>query len=192
MKPNRRLAGTAVLLTGLAIASGSAGAATVVSTFQVGAGNWSVSTNWTNSPFLGGFPNDGNAGVATYDAVVPSGTVTIDTNIIIERFKQSAGTVNGSLNLTANQLHTWTAGTLSGSGTNFDAGGLAITGTVYLVSRQLQELTAATLAGGSLHLSSGATISNVTGAAFNIVDDSAIFNDGGAVTPVFFNTGTLD
>ena len=189
---NRHHSGTLTLLLLFELSALSVNAATVVSTFQVGSGLWSASTNWTNSPFLGGFPNDGNAGIATYDAIVPSGSVTIDTNIVIERFIQSGGTVGGSMNLTANQLHTWTSGTLSGSGTNFDAGGLAVTGTVSLVTRQLQELVAATLAGGSVHLSSGGTISNLSGVAFSITDDSAIFNDGGAPAPVFSNAGTLD
>ena len=29
-------------------------------------GTWNVNTNWLNTPALGGFPNNGNAGVATY------------------------------------------------------------------------------------------------------------------------------
>jgi PKD repeat protein len=187
----RRLAEIVILFTCL-VSGGLVHAADVVSTFKAAAGVWSSSTNWTNSPFLGGFPNNGNAGVATYDAIVPSGTVTNDTNIVIQKFTQSAGTVTGSQNLTANDVHTWTGGTLSGSGTNFDIGGLAVTGTVFLASRQLQSLGAATIAGGSMHLSSGAVITNVTGVAFSFTDDSAIFNDGGAPAPVFQNVGTVD
>src|SRR5262249_54088679 len=104
--------------------------ADVVSTFKGGSGLWGVAINWTNTPFLGGFPNNGNAGVATYDAILPGGTVTLDTNIVIQKLTQSGGTITGTNNLTANDLHTWKGGTLSGSGTNFDNGGLLVNGTV--------------------------------------------------------------
>src|SRR5258708_19369077 len=127
-------------------------AADVVSTFKAAAGSWSDSTKWTNSPALGGFPNNGNAGVATYDATVPGAdTVTLDTNIVIQKLTQ-AGTVSGSLNLTTKDLHTWTSGTLGGTGTNFDNGGLAITGTATLSARQLQMILSPSLTAASLHL----------------------------------------
>ena len=184
------LMATAVLSTALELAADLAHAADVVSTFKSGAGLWSVSANWTNTPALGGFPNNGNAGVATYDANVPSGTVTLDTNIVIQKFTQSSGTVTGSFNLSANDVHTWTGGALMGAGTNFDDGGLAITGTVYLVTRQLEPMVSATLAGGSVHMSTGGVIDNSPASFFNILDDSSVFNDGGA-TPVFLNQGTL-
>jgi hypothetical protein len=46
-------------------------AADVTSTWSTAtSGNWNVNGNWTNVPALGGFPNNGNGGVATYDAVV--------------------------------------------------------------------------------------------------------------------------
>ena len=63
-------------------------AADVTSTWNGGSGDWDVDGNWTNAPLLGGFPNDGNGGVAAYDAVVDAGggpyTVTLDLGITVE------------------------------------------------------------------------------------------------------------
>jgi PKD repeat protein len=182
--------GLLIVATAATLCTSSAIGADVTSTFKVAAGMWGVSTNWTNTPALGGFPNNGNAGVATYDAVVPSGTVTLDTNIVIQKFTQTSGTVTGLFNLTANDLHSWTSGILSGSGTNFDLGGLAVTGTVTLSARRLESAVSGSLTGGSLHLGTGAVLTNDPGATFNFLDDSSIFNDGGS--PVFLNMGTID
>jgi PKD repeat protein len=179
-----------LFLTAVLICLTSAHAADVVSTFKVGAGMWSVDANWTNTPALGGFPNDGNAGVATYDAIVGSGTATLDENITIEAFTQSGGTVTGGYTLTAHGLHTWKSGTLSGTGINVDLGGLAITGTVSLSGRMMEPMAASTLAGGYLTMSSGAVVTNPVGVTFSVLDDSSIFN-GGGVAPAMFNLGTV-
>src|SRR5262245_36510065 len=104
----------AILLIVFTLVARVAEAADVVSTLK-STGMWSVDANWTNTPFLGGFPNNGNAGVKTYDAVVPSGTVTLDTNIVIQKLTHTGGTVTGGFNLTANELHTWKSGILSGA-----------------------------------------------------------------------------
>ena len=53
-------------------------AATITSTWtSATSGNWNLNANWTNVPLLGGFPNDGNGGVATYDAVINAVGATI-------------------------------------------------------------------------------------------------------------------
>ena len=96
-----------------------ASAATVVSTWKPNVTNvWSATTNWANVPLLGGFPNNGNAGVAAYDAVINTGTVTLDSNITIQKFTLGTGTLNGGFNLTTNELFTWSGGTLTGAGVN--------------------------------------------------------------------------
>ena len=49
-------------------------AAQVTSTWNAAASNvWSTSSNWANVPLSGAFPNNGNAGVATYDALIGGG-----------------------------------------------------------------------------------------------------------------------
>ncbi len=72
---------------------------------------------------MGGFPNNGNGGVATYDAVLANGsTITLDQNITIQRFTLSSGTVTGTFNLILNDNLAWTGGTMSGTGTTSVAG----------------------------------------------------------------------
>jgi hypothetical protein len=60
-------------------------ASDVLSTYRGVTGNWGVNGSWSNNPALGGFPNNGNGGVATYDAVINSGIVTLDQNIAIQK-----------------------------------------------------------------------------------------------------------
>src|SRR5688500_5094555 len=57
-------------------------AADVTSTWGGGTGNWGSAANWNNSPAVSQFPNNGNGGF-TYDAVISSGTVTLNQNIAI-------------------------------------------------------------------------------------------------------------
>src|SRR5262245_29660291 len=45
--------------------------ADVLSTWSTAtSGDWNLNANWINTPSLGGFPNNGNGGVATYDALI--------------------------------------------------------------------------------------------------------------------------
>ena len=76
-------------------------AAEVESTWNGGTGDWGVDSNWTNVPASGGYPDNGHAGVDTYDAIVNSGTVTLDLGITIERFTLTGGTLTGGSNLSA-------------------------------------------------------------------------------------------
>jgi len=82
-------------------------AADVTSTWSAAiSGNWNVNANWTNVPALGGFPDNGNGGVATYDAVIgPAGapyTVTLNTNVTVEDL--SLNSVNATLSHTSGTL----------------------------------------------------------------------------------------
>ena len=62
----RRLA-----FAGLAITAAPLFAADVTSTWGTAtSGVWNVNGNWLNVPVLGGFPNNGNGGVATYCLVL--------------------------------------------------------------------------------------------------------------------------
>src|SRR5262245_12140024 len=67
----------------------SALAADVTSTWNGTTGNWSDATRWSSNP---NFPNNGNGGF-TYDAIINSGSVTLDQDIAIEKLTLSGGTL---------------------------------------------------------------------------------------------------
>ena len=82
----------------------SAHAADVTSTWNSAtSGLWNVNANWNNAPALGGFPNNGNGGVATYDAVIsaagPAYTVTLNMAITVANLQISSA--NATLNHTS-------------------------------------------------------------------------------------------
>ena len=61
-------------------------AADVTSTWSTAtSGNWNVNANWTNVPAMGGFPNNGNGGVATYDATINAGRFAVHRDTQHER-----------------------------------------------------------------------------------------------------------
>ena len=99
-------------------------AADVTSTWNTAtSGNWNVNANWTNVPALGGFPNNGNGGVATYDATIsPTGspyTVTLNTNVTLEDLLLNS----------ANATLSHTSGTLTATGAiNLTAGTFSLAG----------------------------------------------------------------
>src|SRR6185436_17472488 len=103
-----------VLITTVGAAAVSA--SDVLSTYRGVTGNWGVNANWSNNPALGGFPNNGNGGVATYDAVINSGTVSLDQNIAIQKLTFTGGTIASNFNLTANDLFNWTGGIIDDAG----------------------------------------------------------------------------
>ena len=139
-----------------ALFAGFAHAADVVSTFKGVTGTWGVSGNGANTPALGGFPNNGNVGVATYDAIINSGAVTLDQDITIQKFTQSGATVNGGSHLSANELFSWTARMLAGAGANFANASLSMIGNGKLITRTLLPIGRGSRSNGSLTLSSAA------------------------------------
>ncbi len=120
-------------------------AADVTSTWSTAtSGNWNVNANWTNVPAQGGFPNNGNGSVATYDATIsPVGspyTVTLSTNITVEdlllnsasaTLNQTAGTftATGAIALSAGTFQV-NGGTISNTIVNVTGGTLAIASNV--------------------------------------------------------------
>ena len=66
-------------------------AADVTSTWNGTTGNWSDASRWSSVDF----PNNGNGGF-TYDAIINSGTVTLDLNVMIEAFKFGGGAITGA------------------------------------------------------------------------------------------------
>jgi hypothetical protein len=104
-------------------------AADVTSTYSGADANWSTAA-WLNVPPLGGFPNNGNAGVATYDAIFNGGsTLTLDRDITIQKFTMGTGSVAvQNFSLTTNGLLHVTDGRILGSGIINANGGLQIDG----------------------------------------------------------------
>jgi hypothetical protein len=117
-----------------------ASAATVTSTWtNATSGNWNLDANWTNNPVLGGFPNNGNSGVSTYDAIInatgSSYTVTLAVPITVVNFTLSStsATVNhttgiftatGGMTLSSG-TYQLNGGTISNSAINISGGTLA-------------------------------------------------------------------
>lgn len=84
-------------------------------------GNWSDASKWSTTDY----PDNGNGGVATYDASIVDGfgsvVVTLDVDVTIEGFNfdgvASSGALNRSANLTVNDTFSWDRGSMTGSGT---------------------------------------------------------------------------
>jgi PEP-CTERM motif len=124
------------LLRGVAIA------ADVTSSWSTAtSGNWNANANWTNVPALGGFPNNSNGGVATYDAVINAAgspyTVTLGTAVAVEdlllnsanaTLAHTAGTLTatGAINVSAG-TYQLSGGTITDTTVNVTGGTLAIT-----------------------------------------------------------------
>jgi len=177
-------------------------AADVTSTWNGTTGNWSDATRWNNSPSVLQFPNNGNGGF-TYDAIINSGTVTLDLSVVVEAFTIGGGILSGSNDLTTNQLTTFNYGTMSGAGTTFAAGGLTLgtNGSKTLDGgRTLVNQATATWSDGQINLnSSGAADSgifiNALGGVFNnSFNGSLLVSSFGGDTGVnarFDNLGTF-
>jgi hypothetical protein len=87
-------------------------AADITSTWDDSDGNWSDPARWDSA----NFPNNGNDGL-TYDAVLFSGTATLDVDIALQGLQLLFG-VNlvGPGNLTVEESFLWDRGNLSGTG----------------------------------------------------------------------------
>jgi hypothetical protein len=166
-----------------------ADAANVVSTWNAATSLWS-STNWTNVPAGAGFPNNGNAGIATYDAVINSGQVTLDLNVTLQNLTLGGGTLTGGNALVANEPFTWTGGTLSGTGTLTAGGGMSIGNNTHtFIERTINNPGTANWSGGAISSGLGAMFNN--SGTFLIVGTSNWNSNQGGNAVTFNNTGTV-
>ena len=108
-------------------------AADVTSTWSTAtSGTWNVNGNWVNVPAQGGFPKNGNGGVATYDATIgPAGSpyiVTLNTDVTVEDLLLNSAnatlshtsetlTATGAINLVAGK-YSLAGGTIANSTVN--------------------------------------------------------------------------
>jgi hypothetical protein len=103
----------------------------------------------------------------------------------------AVGSIGGSGNMVNSGPFLWTSGELTGSGTNFVNGPLAINGGVTLV-RTLIPTASSTLTNGYIIINGGGVISNATGAVFDILDDSSLFANENTEGGIFLNAGVLE
>lgn len=91
-----------------------------IATWNGTSGNWSDANEWSTT----NYPDNGNGGIATYDAEIIDGfgdvSVTLDVDVTIEGFTFDAVAGNAltrSADLTVNDTFDWLDGDISGSGT---------------------------------------------------------------------------
>ena len=132
--------------------------------------------------------------MTTYDAIVGGGAVTLDQDIIIEKYTQSGGTLTGTtaFTLTLNDSLHRSGGTINGSGTVQANGGMALSGALKtLQSHTVNNAGAASWTAGDFNTGSGGTFTNqATGTFDTNFDGSFSYNLGGAQSQ-FNNAGTF-
>jgi autotransporter-associated beta strand protein len=178
------------------MAGRSSRAADVTSTWFGQTGVWGNAGNWNNVPAVSQFPNNGNGGF-TYDAVINSGTVTLDRAITIQKLTLTGGTVGGTPTLTLIEGGGWTGGIFSGPGTVALGGSSSFTisgtATKTIAGRVLSN--AGTVLFSSGDVNSGATsgttrIDNLTSGLFD-VQGGNLLGLGSGTTATFNNSGTF-
>ena len=171
----RRRTASALLASAAALCALPAVAADVTSTWSTATtGIWNANGNWTNVPALGGFPNNGNLGIATYDAIIsaigPAYTVTLNTNITVEDLTLSSAnaTVNHTAGtFTATGAMTISAGTYQLSGGTISNTVVNVSGGTFLFTSSAGILSNGAVFNGDLNLSAGsAAVRLQTGATF--------------------------
>jgi hypothetical protein len=79
--------------------------------------SWSVAANWSNTPAVSQYPNNGNGGF-TYDAIVDNnGIAMLSEAITLNRLTHTSGTIDGDHNMLVNEHMLWNGGSLRGNGT---------------------------------------------------------------------------
>ena len=183
-------------LVALATTAATATAADVTSTWTSAAsGNWNVAGNWTNAPVLGGAPNNGNGGVATYDAAISAVggayTVTLNTSATVEDLALSSA--NATLSHAAGTL-TATNGIAISAGTFFLNGGtisstaISLSGGSFTFGSTAGTLSSGTVLNGNVNLSTtNARLRLLTGANYTGVANLT----GSTASLIYQDTQTL-
>ena len=146
-------------------------AADVTSTWSTAnSGNWNVNANWTNVPALGGFPNNGNGSVATYDATISSVgspyTVTLSTNITVEDLllNSASATVNQTAGtFTATGAITLSAGIFQVNGGTISNTMVNVTGGTLVIAANPSNLLSGVTVNGDLTLNASSAVTMIAG-----------------------------
>ena len=173
-------------------------AADIVSTWDGTTGNWSDASKWDTLDF----PNNA---AQTYEAILNSGTVTLDQAIILELLTQSGGTLTGSSDLTLTGTSTWSSGTQAGgSARTIVSSGATLdldSSSSKFLSRALENsgtvnLTTTSINFGGLRFGSNSTdpgiVNNLAGGIFNASDDAGFSQNFGNSDHAFNNAGTFN
>jgi hypothetical protein len=148
-------------------------------TWLVGSGDWNTPGNWSGGVIPG--PND--------NAIINSGTVTLDTDASVDSLTFSSGTLQGAGLVHITGTLEWSGGTMGGSGkTVIEAGAVGnwSGGGDKWLARPMDNLGTINWGQGRL-VEQDAVFSNV--GQMTISHDGDIVSAGGAT--VFENTGTL-
>jgi hypothetical protein len=192
---------SSLLVLSTVLGSFPASAADATSTWDGSTNNW-TSNHWS-SP---NFPNNGNGGL-TYDAVLGSGTVTVDQDISIQKLTLTGGTLTATspFLLTINDLLDWSFGTMSGAGQTVIGSGaaLSITGVTRGLNCALVNNGAANWTSGQIPMTSGtfqnngsfiansaSTLSSFGFGGTNVFNNAGSFTKQGVGTTQFFNNVT--
>lgn len=178
-----------------------ASAVPAVSDAQINS-SWNGTTgNWTNAAlWSAGVPQNGQPGGGdTYNATVNGGgTITRDTNVIIEQLNFQRGTIAGSNSLTLNAAMTWGGGTFGGTGSVFAGGGVLLTGpsntSLFLTGPSLTiGGSASTWTEGNVRIAGGSVLTNSAGSTLtvSVTMKRRVEPYGGSGAASFVNAGTF-
>ncbi len=199
--------GTHLMNSGATVTGGgnvifSNGAATLNDTYNIaGTTTFTAGTMTFNVPFDtgAGVVFDGGTvhfnGVVTNlpsDLVIGGGAVNLNANpAVFFTTVTAAGGLGGTADVTVSGLYTWTAGTMSGTGTTYANGGMEISGDEHKPFHR-PTVNAGTLtwsgAGELRATAATATFTNLATGTFEMLSD-ANFRDWHSTNPVFNNEG---
>ncbi len=181
----------AALMLVFALHCQTAPAADEIAIWDGSTGAWDDASRWSTTAY----PDNGNGGVGTYDAVVNGGSVDVNLSVTIEKFDLTGGSLLGMSMLTANDILTWTGGTMTGAGITQADGGIQMSGTTKSLNagRILNNAGSATWSEGNINSGGGGTLENQATGSFTVdatSDLSFSYNQGGARSQ-FNNAGTF-
>jgi hypothetical protein len=164
-------------VVGVVVAALAGPAAAEQKTWTGVAGSWTDGNNW--SPAAQPGAND--------DVVIASGSADLAVDTVVASLTLSGGTLAGSGRLTVTGPVSWTAGTMSGSGTTLAMAGMDLGG----ANKTLNERMVVLSGGTATMNASGSFISMRNGATFINQATLELSNDGGLINNQgFFNGGS--
>jgi sorbitol-specific phosphotransferase system component IIA len=126
-------------------------------------------------------------------ARILGGTVSVEGTVTARNFEQRGGILTGPGTLTGTHSITWTAGSMTGTGTTVSLLSMTLSGpSTRSHQRTIENRGVLTWRdGGHIAGSGGALFFNAPGALFDIQNDAFYFHSGAAPMPVFSNAGNV-